>query len=87
MPFKKGQSGNLKGRPKTKANQSTSKDLREVIRVRSVDLLNKLIDVALVEGDVQALKYLIDKVLPALPPEQIEVITPEPMTVRFVVVE
>lgn len=70
MPFKKGVSGNAKGRPKTKS-PTTAKELREAIAARSIELVNKLIDVALIDGDVQALKYLIDKCLPNLPTETV----------------
>jgi Family of unknown function (DUF5681) len=85
MAFEKGKSGNPAGRPKGKA-PTTAKELREAINARSVELVNRLIDVALVDGDVVALKYLIDKVLPSLPPEQIEQVQTPPKEITFMVI-
>jgi hypothetical protein len=62
--FKKGQSGNNKGRP---PDRTTGAILRKTIAENMQEIINSLIDAAK-GGDVQAAKVLLDKVCPSLKP-------------------
>jgi Family of unknown function (DUF5681) len=75
--FQKGTSGNPKGRPPITINGIKPKELRERILDSSGDILNVMIQAAL-NGDTRAAMYLLDKVLPALPPEPTTESTDEP---------
>jgi len=70
MPFKKGQSGNVAGRPKTSV-----KDLVRLHPQRN-DLVQKLFDVAMNDNDkrqVSAWRILLPKMVPDLKAMQMEV--------------
>jgi hypothetical protein len=63
MPFKKGTSGNPKGR---KPASVTTAKLRDLITTDDVQaILTVIIDQAK-QGDIQAAKLILDKVLPSL---------------------
>lgn len=66
-PFKPGQSGNVKGRPKGIIDRRQR--LQKALSVDSASLLAALTTKALVEGDVQAHALLINRYMPALKPE------------------
>jgi hypothetical protein len=61
-PFAKGASGNPGGRPKGSRNKATLR-VQEQIDERTDDLIERLIAKAL-EGNVAALKFCLDRVLP-----------------------
>lgn len=63
MAFKKGQSGNPKGRPPVTIHGIKPAELRNRILDNSGELLNVMIQAAL-NGDTRAAMYLLDKVLP-----------------------
>ena len=83
MPFQKGQSGNLKGRPPITINGIKPKELRERILDSSGDILNVLIQSAL-DGDTRAAMYLLDKVLPDVKEPTPEPPPSEPIKIFFV---
>lgn len=58
--FKKGQSGNPKGKPKGAKDKRT--ELRELLTPRAEELVNKVIEKAL-EGDMVALRLCIDRLV------------------------
>jgi len=62
MAFRKGQSGNPKGRPRTGSKVAA---LREQIAEHVPGIVKRLIDAALA-GDMQASRLLLDRVLPPL---------------------
>lgn len=64
MTFKKGQSGNIAGRPKGITNQIK---LRKALEKDLPEVLTVLVEQAKC-GDVAAIKLLLDRVLPALKP-------------------
>lgn len=64
--FKKGQSGNPAGKPKGAQNWHSK--VRQQIEAVVPDLIENLIELAKA-GDVQALKLLLDKVLPNIKPQ------------------
>ncbi len=72
MTFKKGTSGNAKGRPS--ANMTADK-LRKSINDDMPDILNKLIELAK-GGDVQAIKLVLERVCPALKPQAVPINLP-----------
>ncbi|MFI4957369.1 MAG: DUF5681 domain-containing protein [Gammaproteobacteria bacterium] len=61
MTFKKGESGNVAGRPKGILNKRTQ--LAKLFEPHASDLIAKAIELALA-GDVQALKLCLDKLIP-----------------------
>lgn len=63
MTFKRGQSGNPKGRPRGTKNTATA--LREKISKVVPEILDKLIQAAR-DGDIQAARLLVERALPAL---------------------
>lgn len=69
MPFKKGESGNLSGRP---AGQTPAASLKMIIAENMPDILNAMIAQAK-QGDVAAGKALLDKVCPSLKPQALSV--------------
>lgn len=64
--FKKGQSGNPKGKPKGARDKRTA--LRELLQPHAPQLVAKAVELAL-EGDTTALRICVDRVIPALPAE------------------
>ena len=73
MAFKKGVSGNAKGRPP--ANVSTAAKVRKSIADDMPEILNTLIELAK-GGDVQAIKLLLERVCPALKPQAVPISIP-----------
>lgn len=73
MAFQKGQSGNPKGRAK---NSGKIGAWRKQLEGHAEELLNALVDRAL-NGDVQALKFCVEQILPkhkaTLPPVEIPI--------------
>ncbi|MDT8372035.1 MAG: DUF5681 domain-containing protein [Gammaproteobacteria bacterium] len=59
--FVKGVSGNPSGRPKQE-----SAHIREELAKHSADIIQKLLDKALIDGDLQALKMILDRLVPPL---------------------
>lgn len=65
MPFKKGQSGNPSGR---RPGQTPANILRKAIGKHADELIDILLNKAR-DGDTQAAKVLIDKLIPNLKPQ------------------
>jgi hypothetical protein len=63
MRFKKGQSGNPRGRPKGKPDRRTA--ARELFEPHREHLIQKAIDLAL-EGDTTALRLCLERICPAI---------------------
>lgn len=63
MAFKKGESGNLTGRPKGIPDKRTV--YREALQDRATEIVEALVDKAL-EGDTTALRICVDRIVPAL---------------------
>jgi hypothetical protein len=64
MAFKKGQSGNVAGRP---AGKTPGAKIRKAIEQRADDILQSVIDAA-IAGDMTACKMLLDRITPTLKP-------------------
>lgn len=62
--FKKGQSGNPSGRPKGSKNKA-SLLAKELIEAETESIIKKLIEIAK-EGDLQAIKLVIERLLPPI---------------------
>ena len=65
MAFKKGESGNPKGR---EAGKTPATALKKIIADNMPDILNAMIEQALA-GDMVAAKALTDKVIPSIKPK------------------
>ncbi len=63
MPWKQGQSGNPKGRPRK--SQKTMAQLRTQISEHLPDVIEVLADAAK-EGDVQAARILVERCIPSM---------------------
>lgn len=74
MVWKRGESGNSKGRPRTDASVGRAA-LRDKLLKRVPAIIKKLEEQALA-GDVQAAKTLLDRVLPAVKPESLSISLP-----------
>ncbi len=61
--FQKGKSGNPKGKPPGTKDSRT--ELRQLLQPHAKDLLQKAVDMAL-DGDPQALRMCIDRLVPSL---------------------
>ena len=61
--FKKGQSGNPRGRPKGIVDRRT--ELRKLLNPHSKDVVNKVVEKAL-EGDTTAMKLCMDRLIPTI---------------------
>lgn len=72
MAFKKGESGNPKGRT---AGQTAGAKLRAAIELQSDAILQTVIDAA-INGDLQACKMLLDRITPALKPTAMPITLP-----------
>ena len=59
--FKKGQSGNLAGKPKGAKDKRT--EFRELLRSHAPELIKKVIEQAL-NGDLTAMKLRLDRIIP-----------------------
>lgn len=64
--FKKGQSGNPKGKPKGAKDKRTA--LRELLKPHAPKLVKRAVDLAL-DGDTTALRMCLDRLVPPLPAE------------------
>lgn len=62
--FKKGQSGNISGRPKGSHNKATIAALT-LLKGEAEGLTRKAVEMAL-DGDIQALRICLDRITPAL---------------------
>jgi hypothetical protein len=76
MPFKTGQSGNPKGRAKGSLNRRTQ--LVKLIEPHAEELVAKMIGLAL-DGDVTALRLCIERLIPKIRHEPIEIELPTNM--------
>ena len=64
MPFKKGESGNPAGRPKTESAR-----IREALNKHSEEIVNVLM-AKIREGDTAAMKLALDRIAPTLAPKR-----------------
>ncbi|SAL09309.1 hypothetical protein AWB69_00019 [Caballeronia udeis] len=69
MTFKKGQSGNPKGRPRTGSDKRTDRraDTRALFLEKAPDLVKKVLELALA-GDTTMLRLCVDRIVPSLRP-------------------
>lgn len=64
--YRKGQSGNPRGRPKGSKDRRTA--LRSLLEPHAPQLVQQAVDLAL-EGDTTALRMCLDRIIPAMPAE------------------
>lgn len=69
--FKKGQSGNPKGRPKGATDRRNA--LRGLLEPHAPELVEKAVELAL-EGDATALRMCLDRLIPSLPADSSPVV-------------
>lgn len=67
MPFEKGESGNVKGRPKGVKDRRSI--FRELVEPHKDKLMQKAVDMAL-SGNEQMLRLLLDRMLPVKPRDE-----------------
>lgn len=63
MSFVKGESGNPAGRPKGASDRR--RELRKLLEAQAEPLINKVVEAAL-QGDMQAMRLCIDRLIPKL---------------------
>lgn len=73
MKFKKGQSGNLNGRPLGSINKRTK--LVELLEPHADALVNKAVELAL-SGDTNALRLCIERLIPKAKSDDLNVMVP-----------
>ena len=78
-PFRPGQSGNPKGRPKGSRNKTTLA-VKSLLDGQATALTQKAIDLAL-SGDLIALRICLDRILPVRKNRPIEFVLPEIETI------
>lgn len=74
MAFQKGVSGNPSGRPKGTTDKRTS--LRAMLEPHAAELINKLLEQAR-DGNMQAMKLLIERLIPPMRESRMEIQLPE----------
>ena len=72
--WEKGQSGNPKGKPPSLYKNSAAK-IRKGIAEELPNILNKLVEMAN-DGDIQAIKILLDRVCPPIKPQALPINLP-----------
>lgn len=72
MPFVKGNSGNLAGRPPGRTHGAK---IRQAIEENTTAILKTVIDAA-IAGDMQAAKILLDRIIPVLKAQALPVTVP-----------
>lgn len=70
MAFKKGQSGNPKGRRPGVSDKRS--ELRELLKPHANDLVAKAVELAK-DGDTTALRLCLDRLIPAIKPRELSV--------------
>ena len=73
--FKKGQSGNLKGRPKGSKNKSTI--AAETLLEGSLERICRRVENEALNGNMQAAKMILDRILPAKRDRAIKIDLPQ----------
>lgn len=72
--FQKGQSGNPAGKPKGAKDRRT--EMRTLLQPHADKLVKKVVDLALA-GDVQALRICIDRIIPPVREDRLQVALPD----------
>lgn len=72
--FQKGQSGNPAGKPKGAKDRRT--EMRALLQPHADKLVKKVVDLALA-GDVQALRICIDRIIPPVREDRLQVAMPD----------
>lgn len=72
--FQKGQSGNPAGKPKGAKDRRT--EMRALLQPHAEKLVKKVVDLALA-GDVQALRICIDRIIPPVREDRLQVALPD----------